>query len=277
MTEIGLVHLVRAANGLAPFQEFLQAYGKNRGGLEHDLIFVFKGFPRNELAFEFRQAADTFPHQRLFTHDGGLDLRSYRLAAQSLNYPYFCFLNSFSLPLDPEWLAKLSAHIHRPGVGLAGASGSWESMYSNLFVPLPPGTEVTLLDHLWRPFRVQLCKRCFEPFPNWHLRTNALLVSRELVLQLWPQSVLTKRNAYLFENGKRNLTRQVLQMGLEVLVVGKDGHAYRKEEWPKSKTYRSGNQVNLLVADTQTRRFENADLPMKSYLARVAWGDAADV
>jgi len=150
-------------------------------------------------------------------------------------------------------------------------------MYSNLFVADHVGQNLSFVARLWRPARVQLCKWFFEPFPNWHVRTNAFIISRELVQRFWPHRVMTKRSAYLFENGKKNLTRQVLQMGKLAFVVGKDGRAYCKEEWPESKTYRSGTQENLLVADTQTLRFERADWAEKCFLARVAWGDRAYV
>ena len=42
--EVCVVHLVRAHNGVGPFARFLKSYEINRGGMEHDLLIVFKGF-----------------------------------------------------------------------------------------------------------------------------------------------------------------------------------------------------------------------------------------
>jgi len=91
-------------------------------------------------------------------------------------------------------------------------------------------------------------------------------------LKVWPRWVVTKRGAYLFENGKNSLTQRILRMNLEVLLVGRDGHSYRKEEWSRSKTFRLDNQQNLLVADNQTRQYDQADLETRKHLTRAAWG-----
>ena len=61
-------------------------------------------------------------------------------------------------------------------------------------------------------------------------------------------------------------------MNLEVLLVGRDGRSYRKEEWSRSKTFRLDNQQNLLVADNQTRQYDQADLETRKHLTRLAWG-----
>ena len=92
------------------------------------------------------------------------------------------------------------------------------------------------------------------------------------MLMLWPRCVLTKRGAYLFENGKHSLTKRVMRQGLKMIVVGRDGKGYEKEEWNRSGTFRQRNQENLLVADNQTRRYANADEAARNHLARAAWG-----
>jgi len=66
-----------------------------------------------------------------------------------------------------------------------------------------------------------------------------------------------------------------MRLGLDVLVVGSDGRGYAKEDWAISRTYRSGQQENLLVADTQTDRYKESSLQMKRYLAHAAWGKSA--
>ena len=48
MKELCLVHLARACNGIEPFRRFLDSYRDNPGGIDHDLLVVFKGFERQE-------------------------------------------------------------------------------------------------------------------------------------------------------------------------------------------------------------------------------------
>ena len=65
-------------------------------------------------------------------------------------------------------------------------------------------------------------------------------------------------DAYRFECGKDGLTRQILRQGLDVLIVGRDGNAYRVEDWCRSNILFQGEQENLLVADNQTNSIRPA-------------------
>ena len=98
------------------------------------------------------------------------------------------------------------------------------------------------------------------------------MISRELLLKVWPRLIITKRGAYLFENGKNSLTQRIARLGLDSLVVGRDGEAYAREMWDASRTYRQGSQENLLVADNQTRRYESGTANAREFLSQVAWG-----
>jgi hypothetical protein len=74
------------------------------------------------------------------------------------------------------------------------------------------------------------------------------------------------------QSGRRSLTRQVLDLGLKVLVAGADGSAYPPDAWRTSGTFRSGDQSNLLVADNRTRQYELADPAERARLAAFSWG-----
>jgi len=110
------------------------------------------------------------------------------------------------------------------------------------------------------------------PFPNPHLRSNAFLISRELMNRVWPNFIVTKRGAYLWENGRKGFTPRIQGLNLRVLVAGKDGHSYAPDEWPRSGTFRQDNQQNLLVADNQTRGYDEADAEKRRQLSMYAWG-----
>lgn len=104
----------------------------------------------------------------------------------------FCFLNSYSVIPDDEWLAKLALGA-QPPVGLAGASGSWEAQpgteASALWVPLLlppwrqapeplPSMRLGARDRAWLAREWVRRQRQFPPFPSPHLRTKRNLSVR---------------------------------------------------------------------------------------------------
>ena len=275
MNQLGVVHLARAQNGLKPFEDFLRSYRQHPAGITHDFVVVFKGFVTKEAAAPWEKAASNIPHRTIFISDWGFDLRAYRLAAEQMENPFVYFLNSFSKILSDGWLAKTFALMQRGGVGIVGATGSWESMYSNAIRDFEQIAPTALGKRLSGFTRVKACQIYFNPFPNYHVRTNAFMMSRDVMLNLWPRYILTKRGAYLFENGKSGLTNQILNLNLHALVVDKDGLGYGKEEWVGSNTFRNSDQQNLLVADNQTRTYQNANEETKIRLSAFAWGQRA--
>jgi hypothetical protein len=275
MSELGVVHLVRARNGLQPFTNFLDAYSRNSGGAPHELLIVFKGFSGDHELEPYRKLLRTIPHRGFAVSDAGVDLHAYAAACRHFDHTYLCFLNSYSTPLEEGWLEKMFALVRQPQVGVVGCSGSWESMYTNYVnagnVAKPP----PFYQRLVRPVRLQISRRLFLPFPNYHIRTNAFMLSRQLMLEVWPRRITNKTTAYMLENGRNGFTAQVLRRGLKPVVVGRDGRGYEKEDWAASNTFRQSSQENLLVADNQTRNYAAADFETRTYLSRLAWGDHA--
>jgi hypothetical protein len=283
-----VVHLVRHANGWEPFDRFMRSYRQNQAGINHDFVAVFKGFPSHEVPAEYRALLGE--HGDILTlDDDGFDIGSYWAAARVLPYRSFCFLNSFSVILDPGWLAKMAQH-HVHSVGLVGASGSWEihhpgsdgllpavvlPPWRRAKPPLPP-RRLTPRDRAWA-FREYLeCRRkqnSIPRFPNPHIRTNAFLIRRDLMLEVGLGPMSSKWQALLFESGKHSLTRQIAARGLETLVVGRDSLAYPPERWEQSHTFRSGEQNNLLVSDNRTEEWATSESPLKEQLAAEAWGN----
>jgi len=100
MASICVVHLVRAKNGIQPLRRFLETYGRNRGGVDHDFLIIFKGFPGRKEPAAFEQQLADHAHRSIFVGDFGYHVTSYLEVARALEYPYVCFLNSYSLILD---------------------------------------------------------------------------------------------------------------------------------------------------------------------------------
>jgi hypothetical protein len=272
MSEVAVVYLARERSGLESLQRFLRSYERFPGGLEHDLVVVFKGFSRDAGLAEWRTALSRFPQRELRMSDFGFDIRAYSLATLRLPHRYLCFLNSFSEPLTADWLRILHRWLVEPGVGVVGCTASWESMFSNVEGQLASAATLPPFRRFLLRIKIPVNRRAYPPFPNPHLRSNAFLISRELMNRAWPSFVLGKGKAYYWESGRKGFTRRVQALGLRVLVAGKDGRAYGPDEWFLSGTFRQDNQGNLLVADNQTRGYDEADAATRRQLSVMAWG-----
>lgn len=255
MSSEGLVaHLVWAPLGEAPISRFLASYRRHDAGASHRLLLVFKEFrdPRELDAVRRRFAG--VEHEELVMPERRLDIAAYARIVAECDAPWFYFLNSNSEPLDAGWLAKPLAHLRRPEVGLVGATGSLEAAPARLLARL-------------------LGRGSAAPFPNPHVRTNAFMLEADLARTLEWGNARTKWAAWEVENGRSSLTRQVLERGLEPLVVGRDGHGYPITRWREADVFRTGRQANLLVADNRTRQFAEGDQELRRTLAALAWGD----
>ncbi len=270
---IGLVYLVWAPLGPAPLRELLRSYRAHPAGAEHELIVVLNGVEREQpdgqsalrtaLLAELRGVE----HRLIVLERPVLDLPAYGLAALQLEHERLCLLNSYSTILADSWLGVLARALEAPGVGLVGATGSWESQ-----------AEWIRGRPVYWPYQLAglpRARRDYPRFPNPHIRTTAFMLERALLLEMSLQHAADKRATYLLESGPHSVTRQAQARGLRTVVVGRDGRAYDVEEWPCSATYRAGGQENLLVADNRTGDWERASPRLRRRLSRDAWGSAA--
>jgi hypothetical protein len=245
---IAVLYLARSGAGaLDRFNRFVQSYKDVPARIEHDLFVIFKGF---QAAGDMEEAENCFSqldYRPLHTDDDNFDLGAYRLAVEQIDHEYVCFLNSNSELVGDGWLAKLVANLSQPGVGLVGATGSYESL---------AGVD-----------------RRFPLFPNMHIRSNAFAIRREHFRALMPLRVPGKLEAFLLESGEAGLTRRINDMGLSALVVGRNGRGYPPLKWPLSETFRQGEQSNLLVHDNVTRDFQLLPSSEKQIVIRNTWGN----
>jgi hypothetical protein len=249
-----LLYLLWAPLGPEPLRRFLDSYRRHPAGAEHVLAVAFKGFRARQNRSAWERELEAIPYERLEMSTGVLDLGSYREVVELIDAERYCFLNTNSEVLCAGWLGLLDRHLLAPGTGLVGTSGSFESAHTSAPRPL-------------RPFR-----RDFPPFPNPHIRTNGFALQRELLVSLrWPPP-RRKLDAWRLESSRVGLSRQVLERGLKLVVVGRDGLAYPPERWRESATFRSGNQVNQMLADNRTREYQTAPPPRARELERMAWG-----
>jgi hypothetical protein len=292
--ELCVVHLVRAQNGIEPFKRFLESYLANSGGIEHDLLIVFKGFAEPSTKAEYLKLLSPYQYSMFDVSDEGFDITAYFavLERYSEQYQYFCFLNSYSVILDQDWLKKLHENITKPEVGLVGATGSWQTIRGYLpawkliiakFIESyrlqrenrKPINVMSAINEAWH--QSLFLMKTFPKYPNYHIRTNAFMIQGSLMKSLDCPHLVTKMDAYIFESGQQGLTRKILKVGKRALIVGKDGRGYEKEDWHKSMTFRQANQENLLVSDNQTSLYQHSSREERSQLSAAAWGIASQV
>ena len=266
---IGVVHLVWGPLGPAPLREFVASYRAHPAGAEHELIVVLNGVDvevdgvrtsRDELVREL----EGVPHRLIELTPPVLDLAAYDHAARELPHDRLCLLNSYSVILGDDWLAKLARAVEEPGVGIAGATASWESQAE--------WRRGAPRYWLYQLMGLRQARQDYPRFPNPHVRTTGVMIDRSLLLELGLGGAVDKRAAYLIESGWNAITREILRRGMRALVVGHDGRRFDVDDWPASGTFRLGDQENLLIADNQTGAYQGAWWRLRRRLTRASWG-----
>ncbi|WFT92831.1 hypothetical protein QA633_31470 [Bradyrhizobium barranii] len=247
---LALVYLARGADGdhLVRFKSFLQSYTKFSAGAEHSLFIIYKGFVNEGQRRTARELFSIYDHRPIFTSDTAFDIGAYTDSLEDIPHDRICFLNTNSEILCDGWLGKLSANLDQPRVGVVSATASFESL--------------TLLDPR------------FPRFPNVHIRSNAFMMERATAIKvLTAFHIRDKKDAFFAESGPRGMTRRIFEMGLNALVVGRNGRGYPPAAWPMSDTFRLGTQRNLLVHDNVTRAYVDMPFSEKRSISKLTWGE----
>lgn len=249
-----LVYLARGAEPDHPdrFARFIDSYDRVESGDVHKLYVIYKGYRDGPSLGIARRRFSVLNHVSLFMKDDRFDIGAYAEAASVSTEDTICFLNSNVQITTAGWLGKLKAGLELAGVGLVGASGSYES-----------------LGHSRNAY--------FRPAPNVHLRSNVFMMRRQLAIDILGSfAIESKIDAFMAESGPNSITRQVLRRGLSVLVIGKDGRPISPTFWPASRGFRSGDQSNLLAEDNLSREFDSMPPSGQREARRSSWGRYAD-
>ena len=256
--------------GVEAARQFVDSYKTYGGGMPHDFHVLYKSYQDEEALTPFRALFRDVPHHERLLPDAVLDIDAYLKTARLVTTPYVCNLNTASVVQDADWLRKLYDCACLPDVGVAGATGSWADRRWD-----GGGRDAY---RLWRHYAKQRAaalwlNRMYAPFPNPHVRSNAFMISRERLLALKCPAIRSKHDAWNFEHGKNSMTRQLQKQKLRTLLVGRDGQRYDVQDWPRSGTYCSLDQDNLLVADNRTRLYAAASAQDRGLMRRAAWGE----
>lgn len=272
-----LYHQAGADVGPTPVARFLESYLAHDAGISHRLLVLRRGFRTAQAWAPYVSEFDKrgVAYEVLDVPDSGYDLGAYRQAVELSPADTYCFLNTSSEAMCDGWLEHLCRPVQLSGVGLAGATGSYESLYSAWLAA-------------WSVHRANRSRRWLPPvrgyimahrlrseypaYPNPHVRTNGFAVTRSVARVLRWEPFRTKEDTQRGESGWLGLTHQADALGLRNVVAGRDGLFYEVVDWPASGTFRSGCQSNLVIADNRTRQYDASPPDERSRLGRLAWG-----
>jgi len=297
LARIGVIYLCRFTEGERPVRAFVDSYRAHPAGADHDLHVIFKGFPDKNSLAAVRALFGELPVHSLELEDKGYDIGSYFAAAQIIADRRLIFFNTFTELLADDWLRKFDDALNRPGVGLVGATGSWQSLGSGYVAaalrlahwirhPIgyvkshfeagshaSAGTGVPRRSFRDIALKIRGLADLYEfgRYPNPHIRTNAFMIDRERFLSLHSTPFRRKADVYKFESGRRSMTNQILRMKLKALVVDRSGKTYDIDAWRTSSTYWTGAQENLMIADNMTRKYAQGTAQLRHLLENYAW------
>jgi hypothetical protein len=296
--DIGVVYLCRSAEGERPVHTFVNSYRTHQAGIAHDLHIVFKGFRDPAALANVKTLFSGLSINPIELDDTGFDIGSYFAAARAVKNRRLIFFNTFTEILTDDWLKKFDKASSSPGVGLVGATGSWQSHCSAYelhiqriwhliahpasFIKARPASSISLRRRSkWRLLRsIYILLRVdryityryqYRRFPNPHIRTNAFMIERDRLLSLKASSFKTKSAAYKFESGWRSLTAQIMSCHLRPVVVDRNGEVHDIPDWKSSSTFWSDQQANLIVADNRTRDYSEGGQDVRAFLQWNAW------
>jgi hypothetical protein len=128
--DLAIVYLARFTEGPKPMAAFVESCRRHDAGIAHDRVVVRKGFSGANTAQD--KIVGPFFATAISVSDDGFDITAYAEAAAQLPHKYLVFLNTFSEIRSDDWLLKLRSAFDDPIVGIAGATGSYESLYSSM-------------------------------------------------------------------------------------------------------------------------------------------------
>lgn len=261
--------MVRKANGMEPFLQFIRSFEKYRPGDEDwTLILIFKGFEGATECQPYLDAAQDLKAGRFDVSDEGYDISAYLKAVEHFHFETVLLFNSFSEILAPHWLDFYRERF-QPGVGMIGATASFEST-SSAYLRIAKDEKNPILKSL-RYLKTLYLVCLFPLFPNVHLRTNAIMVRTSDFLRE-KRAIRTKMQALRFESGRRSLSRRLMKRGQKVFLLTKRGELLEAGKWPAARVFRSGDQNDLLIGDNQTRAYAAASAEGRKELQISAWG-----
>lgn len=229
MSNIGVIYMCRGLdpNWRARATRFIASYRRHPAGIDHQLYVIYKELAvLEDLEWAQEQFALLEP-VAIYDPTSIIGNGSFLEACKLVKETAICILASSAEIMHEDWLVNMYDVLSSTHVGLVGCTGS------DAFIPY------------WFPELTN---------PNPHIRTPAFMIWRTLFQEVAkPFDFLSKKDDCAFEHGPNSMTRQVLAIGEEVLVVEKE--RVIGPPWIGT-TYRN-NLDNVLVHDRGARDYHD--------------------
>jgi len=212
-------------------RRFVESYRAFDAGYAHDLYICASGAPLTQCSTGILAATQ---FRALRYNGGGWDIGAYQHAAKHLlDYDFVVCLNSQAHIRQANWLRRFAEAFERFGVGVYGASSS------------------------------------FQGSP--HIRTCCIAFTPRLILD-YPLTVRCRYDACVFEHSPKGFSVWALAKGLPVCVVTRSGVEQLAESRNRPDIFRRGSQGDLLIHDRHTLVYNSASPAEKERLERQADG-----
>jgi len=229
---------------------FLNSMIRHAPGADYEYVHVMKGFERqepNDPILEYMRDSGRKTHI-FHVADDRPALGVMSDVVQELPHEKVLLFMSWSRILAPDWLRHyLNAFDTEPGCGMVGASGGYERR--NL-------------------------KDLSEPFPNIGIRSTGFMMDRKMFLEMGGRNIMVRWQENDFEAGSNGMTKQIMRRGLKPVIIDRWGKTWHIEDWPRSKTFRSGFQEGALIKDNRTYQYDVLSNKKRRWLAEINWGTA---
>jgi hypothetical protein len=212
-------------------RRFVESYRAFYAGYAHDLYICVSGASLTQHSMAILAGTH---FKALRYNGGGWDIGAYQHAAKHLlDYDFVICLNSQAHVIKANWLLFFAQAFEKFGVGVYGASSS------------------------------------FETFP--HIRTCCIAFPPRLILE-YPLDARCRYDAELFEHSPRGFSPWAIEKGLPVCVVTQSGVDQLAESRNRPNIFRRGSQGELLIHDRHTIIYSSASPAEKEQLERKADG-----
>lgn len=305
---IGFVYLARASEPERSVRAFIESYQRHPAGIDHDLVVIYKGGETHRHLFrhlkhkavvvddsglditaylsfaaQSSHLALCFSNTHTVLQSGGwlrhlsnglakpgVGLVGATASCESIATSWtlmskVIWLVTNGQPFDQNiathfgWYIKQHAPVwlerRSPG-GQPPTEQDWKTFWTALQAPGKP------FQHIGH----------YPIFPNAHIRTNMFMIERDRLLGFNFGTVKTKDDALAFESGKNSLTKKVIGVGLDPILVDSDGCSFLIPEWKRSKTFRLGDQQDLINTDNQSEAWMRLGRTERNTYTMMSWG-----
>lgn len=225
--------------------DFVNSYKKYSAGIEHSLTIIAKNCPDAQTLEKVSNLAKEVKAKVIELPDDGFDFGAYFRVAELIEDDYIMFCGSQAQIKCKNWLGMFyKAFKNDKSIKLAGPMGSWGDAK-------------------------------FKKFPNYHIRTTAFMVEKEMFLDYISKTnfPVTKEDTYEIEHGEKSITNFVLNQKNKVVVVNNKGEVFNHEDWDISETFRYPLFSKSIFDDKYSKKYEkNTDHVYQQMADRGVYG-----